>query len=421
MKRLFLGSLVPACPRRSLEKGFVVCSLLLLPGSEVVWQGFILTVFAVTSLMLVYNWRSVRLLVGSTWPMLLPLFLAACSVLWSVDPALSLYRVVALTGTTAFGVFLAIRFSLKEQIRFLALVLGIVACASIVVALLLPEYGVMADPHRGAWSGIFYHKNPFGRIMALATLVFALLTLGSRELRLVTLLGMVLSMALVLASQSRASLIVAGACLAAVGVLSAIQCLPRHRWLGLLLIMILIAAFVAVWAIQHEEGVLTLLSRDPTFTGRTELWTVLLEKARVRPWLGYGYGAFWRGATGVSGEVQRALDGWYPIHAHNGFLDLVLELGITGLFIFLLPLGVYGYRTCVWGMAQRSPLSLWPLMYLLFFVLSNLAESALVRQNNIYWVLYVAAILTVQLSNNNRPLAPAVVPRRGRRSTSGKE
>jgi exopolysaccharide production protein ExoQ len=388
----------PAHFRRSIEKGFVICSLLLLPASEVVWQGNILAVYVVTLLILTFNWRSIRALLSATWPMLLPVLLAACSVLWSVDPKLSLYRTIALAGTTAFGVFLAIRFSLEEQLRLLALVLGVVACASALVALLFPEYGVMTDPHRGAWSGVFFHKNPFGRIMALATLVFFLLVLGFREKRLMALLGMTLSIALVFASLSQASLIVAIAGLAGVGVLTAMRRLSPRKQLVVLLIGAMVAALAATWVIRHEESVLSPIGRDPTFTGRTELWVVLLEKARARPWLGYGYGAFWRGEVGASGEVKEALDAWYPIHAHNGFLDLILELGVVGLLVFLLLLGIYGYRNYVWGMAHRSSLSLWPVTYLLFFVFSNLAESALFRQNNIYWALYIATVFTVHAS-----------------------
>ena len=386
---------VPARLRHGVEKGFAVCSLLFLPASEVVWQGNILAVYAVTLLILASHWRTVLVLLSATWPVLLPVLVAACSVLWSVDPQLSLYRTIALAGTTAFGIFLALRFSAEGQLRLLALVLGVVAFASTLLSLLLPEYGVMTGPHSGAWSGVFFHKNSFGRIMALTTLVFFLLLMGAREMRPIALSGIALSIALVLASLSQASLIVAIACLTGAGVLSAVQRFPRRKRLAVLFVGAMVAAFAAVWAVQREESILGSLGRDPTFTGRTELWTVLLEKARVHPWLGYGYGAFWRGATGMSGEVQQALQGWYPIHAHNGFLDLVLELGIVGLLIFLVPLSIYGYRTYSWGIAQPFPLCLWPVMYLLFLVLSNLAESALVRQNNIYWVLYVAAVLTV--------------------------
>lgn len=377
------------------EKGFAVCALLLLPGRWVVWQGFIFAVYAVTLLLLVLYWRSVRTLLGVAWPLLLPVLLAASSVLWSVDSGLSLYRMIELAGTTVFGTFLAIRFSLKDQLRILAVVLGIVACASVLVVLFLPQHGVMPAEYEGAWSGIFHHKNNFGRMVALAAFVFTLLVVGDRELRPFALLGMGLSLALVLASKSQASLLVTIAGFAVIGVLLLITRFFRSRRSTVLLVAMCVVTSLAVWTLHHDDSLLALLGRDRTLTGRVELWTVLLQKAGLRPWLGYGYGAFWRGTTGMSVEVQEAI-GWYPIHAHNGFLDLWLELGITGLLMFLLPLSIYGYQTYRWGVLQRSPLCLWPLVYLSFFVLSNLAESALVRQNTIYWALYVAAVLTVQ-------------------------
>jgi O-antigen ligase len=325
----------------------------------------------------------------------LPLPLAAFSALWSVDPSLSLYRTIALTGTTAFGMFLAVRFSVEEQLRIYAFVLGLVACASALVALLLPEYGVMTAPHTGAWSGVFFHKNPFGRIMALSTLVFFLLVLGDRQTRPIALIGMLLSIALLLASLSEASLIVAIVSVAGALLLAAMQRLPRPKQPLFLLIGAAVGALITFWAVQHSETILSHLGRDLTFTGRTELWQLLVEKARAHPWLGYGYGAFWRGDVGVSGEIKQAFNGWYPVHAHNGFLDIVLELGAVGLLMFVPVLAVYGYRAHAWGMAQRAPLCVWPVAYTLFFVLSNVAESALLRQNNIYWVLYVAAVMAV--------------------------
>jgi exopolysaccharide production protein ExoQ len=388
--------------RRRLETGFAAFGLLFLPGSEVVWQGFIFVVFALACLILMCNWRAVCAAFRRTWPILLPVLFAACSLLWSVDPALTLHQTIALTGTTAFGAFLAVRFSLKEQLKILALVLGIVACASAMVALLLPSYGVMSGVHSGAWSGIFYHKNSLGRIMALATLVFSLLALDSRKLRTVAVPATALCTALVFATRSRASVIVLIVCFAAAGALLARQQIRHVMRKAILIVAAVVAIPTAAWAIHQGDRILAFLGFDPTFNGRTELWAVLLEQARARPWFGYGYGAFWRGTTGVSGEVQKALNwDWYPVHGHNGFLDLVLELGIVGLLTLLIPLCIYGYQTYRWGTMRRSPLRLWPVTYLLFFVLGNLAESALVRQNSIYWTLYVAALCTVHQSNNN--------------------
>ena len=57
---------------------------------------------------------------------------------------------------------------------------------------------------------------------------------------------------------------------------------------------------------------------------------------------------------------------------------------------------LYGRQALSWGMTQQSRLTLWPSLYLLFFILSNLVESSLVRENSIYWALYVSVVVTVQ-------------------------
>ena len=44
---------------------------------------------------------------------------------------------------------------------------------------------------------------------------------------------------------------------------------------------------------------LTALGRSATLTGRTRIWQMSLDNIAQRPWLGYGFGAFWR-----PGEVE---------------------------------------------------------------------------------------------------------------------
>lgn len=385
------------------EWGFAACSLLLLRGSSLLWQGIFYTIFAVTLLILAFNWRSVRVLLGVTWPLLLPVLLASVSVFWSVAPEVSLYWVIRLAGITAFGMFLAVRFRLDDQLRLLALIVGIIACASLLVALLLPEYGVMTDSLAGAWSGVMRHKNMLGRIMALAATVFSILLLLDREWRVFARLGLILSLVLIVASWSRGGLLVAVLCLASIISLAIIGgLLPRLNWSVVLFVVAANIALIVVGGlretgtVQFAERRVDVATIDAAAAGRVELWAVLLDKARLRPWLGYGYGAFWRGSTGVSGEVERAMGGWYPYTAHNGLLDIALELGIVGVMIFLVPFVIYGRQALIWGIAQRSLLCLWPLLYLVFLTLSNLVESDLIRKTSIYWVLYVAAVVTLQ-------------------------
>ena len=69
----------------------------------------------------------------------------------------------------------------------------------------------------------------------------------------------------------------------------------------------------------------SLLGRDTTLTGRTEVWADVLPAREQRPILGYGFGSFWT-------DARREL---YDIPtAHNGYLDILLELGEVGLMLY---------------------------------------------------------------------------------------
>jgi O-antigen ligase len=67
-----------------------------------------------------------------------------------------------------------------------------------------------------------------------------------------------------------------------------------------------------------------ILGRDSTLTGRTQIWTSLIRYAKRNIFLGYGFGGFW----------TTALRETIAANAHSGYLDTILELGVTGLFIF---------------------------------------------------------------------------------------
>ena len=64
-------------------------------------------------------------------------------------------------------------------------------------------------------------------------------------------------------------------------------------------------------------------------------------------------------------------------HAHNGYLDILLAMGVVGLLVFL-----GGFVTSIWRAAKlfqanEIPGAKWPLFVLLFFAVFNLAESAI--------------------------------------------
>jgi O-antigen ligase len=71
-------------------------------------------------------------------------------------------------------------------------------------------------------------------------------------------------------------------------------------------------------------GVTSALGRDASFTGRTEIWAGLLPIVESHPILGAGFGGFWTRDNIRAHEITEA---------HNGYLDIMLDLGVMGLIL----------------------------------------------------------------------------------------
>ena len=84
------------------------------------------------------------------------------------------------------------------------------------------------------------------------------------------------------------------------------------------------------------DFLLQMIGKDPTLTGRTDLWALVVDDIAKRPLLGWGYSAFWSPNSPAAVEISTALM-WYVPQAHNGLLEILLNIGIVGaaLFIFL--------------------------------------------------------------------------------------
>jgi len=111
------------------------------------------------------------------------------------------------------------------------------------------------------------------------------------------------------------------------------------------------------------------------------------------PWWGYGYNAFWRGADGPSVGVWQLLS-WPAPHAHNGLLNLWLDLGLIGVFLFMAGFSRCTRRAIRYLRSERNSfLAPWPSIFLGFFFLSNLTESSMVDSNSIFWIVYVSVFV----------------------------
>ncbi|MEB3359467.1 MAG: O-antigen ligase [Synechococcales bacterium] len=358
-------------------------------------QLLALGIYAVTALLLLLRWKKVLVFLSRDRWILLLLLLTVLSYFWSDAPSLTLRRSIAILGTSSFGIYLASRYSIAQQVRLLCWAFGIIAVLSLLLVVALPQLGISGGPHDGAWRGVFAHKNGLGQKMAVSTAVFFLLSLDLRRKRWVALGGLGLSLLLAVFSRSTAGL------LSAIAPLVLVPALQALRWRVKLMVpavmAILAGGGMLYFVITSTLGLLlTALGEDLTLTGRLEFWPYVIEKSLERPWLGYGYEAFWRGLSGPSAYIAYAIGGATPpTHAHNGLLQLWLHLGVVGVMVFLAGFWMTVLRGIAWIRLGSDAASFWPIIYLVLMIAFNFSESAILEYNDLSWVLYISVALSV--------------------------
>ncbi len=355
--------------------------------------------YLISAFLLIIRWKKAVYVVTKDWTIFLLIGIALASLIWSFTPNLTRVRSIALAGTTLFGLYIASRYSIREQLKLLGWSFGVIILMSFAFAILLPNYGTMAiGIHAGAWRGIYVHKNLLGRMMTISGIVFLCLAMNSKQQQWLPWLGLGLSFCLLVLSRSSSSTINFITMFA----LAPIYGVFRWRYQVLvptIIAFVTISSSLSLWFSANATTILGSIGKDTTFTGRTDIWPYIIEAIGKQPWLGYGYSAFWSDWDSPGSYVWYAAK-WAPPNAHNGLLDLWLELGLLGVLVFAISFSVTFWRGLAWLRIDKSWESLWALLYLTYLVLANVGESSLLSRNDLFWVLYVVVCFSLTIVNS---------------------
>jgi O-antigen ligase len=257
---------------------------------------------------------------------------AILSLTWSLSPMLTLRRLSAL-GLMALGISGLLRqFSgtgLVKLIFFMTLFYLIIGVGAEVAL------GTFRPWSSGYRFGGTLFPNPQG--FNCAALVFSALTISitSKRFRSVLLAIALGGFGFLLLTGSR------GALGGGIAGLAALWMLRTRRGLAVMTASLLICGgLVTVLLVvnglvqsplkflltEREEGVGVL-------TGRSDLWAILMEYARERPILGYGYGAFFD-PDRILAMADR-VGAWAFGGPHSLYLGALVDVGAIGLICLL--------------------------------------------------------------------------------------
>jgi O-antigen ligase len=358
-------------------------------GGSALLQVFWLSAFANSVLLAALRKGN---LPGVLWALgwLLPLVIwIVASFFWSAFPDLTIRRAGREVIELVSVVLVISTFSHKtEPLRILFLAF---------LTVLFADLAAIPFGLSGGFNGIHGNKNALGAFCFFALPLFALAIFDRRiaRWRLTGAFASICTVGLLLLSHSKTAIGFSGVTTILIFAVWALRWTGQYKVVFVIIYFMIAAATTIVVVDTGLDATLTLLTGDPTLTGRTTLWRYVLYRWEESPYLGQGYGALWQVGPQLEAYLIHAnVEGWSMNQAHNGYLDVLAQTGIVGLLVF----GFFVLSGFLILLFARGPtVWKWFAMYLtLGMLLYNITETSFFRGTD--WLLFVAMCASALLS-----------------------
>ena len=335
--------------------------------------------------------------------------LALVSVAWSQWRGATIVTWVLLAAVTVNALFIAHVLTWHEIVRalssafkwILGLSLALEVWVSLVVhAPILPNFfdrpeGAI-DPHwywvrgnlldGGRIQGIVGNSNLLAMISLFALIAFGVLFAARARWRTTLALWGVVALFLFVRAGSATAYAAAAGVIVVLAVALLMRRTTRPQQRTRLYILFLGGGAVvalAVWLL--EKPLLALLGREADLTGRSDrIWEKVLDRAADHPLFGNGFSSPWV-------PFDPAFDKWIVdhgitvFHAHNMWLDVLMQLGVLGVVLIALAYLSLLWRSWFfaidrprWDLDARrpySPITLLPSLFTVVLLIQGLTES----------------------------------------------
>lgn len=314
---------------------------------------------------------------------------ALCSVLWSNYSLVSLKRWIGLFGEIVICLAALLHFRWSEvALRHFRAILLLYLPLTILSVLFIHEAIQWEFP---AWRGLAATKNNLAQV-SIFSIILCLGIIPYNRNRAINLLHyglLAMAFAAYLGARSTTAFMVGVALLFLLGTTHLGKRFKQGLIANFYTVMVIIAvlaitALVTIEAPEILEAVFGLFGKDLSFTGRVDLWQTVLTMTEGKMLTGWGLGGFWV----MDGEhLLPVFDAfvWIPNQAHQGYIDILNQVGIPGLI--LLVLMITSYLT---GLSKLKKNQLWKWLFLAVIIL-NFQESVFFRPRHISHFMFLFA------------------------------
>jgi exopolysaccharide production protein ExoQ len=380
-------------------------------GGSLLWQVTLFVSFAnaffLASLLRVPV-RAFALAIGPILPLVV---WSLMSVVWSDHPDLTIRRSVRMAIELVTLTYLGLMFRSPDRLIFVLYRLFLLVLALDVAFIAIPS---VSNTPLG-YAGVHGHKNSAGQFFFLA---FPVLVMGFFDRRicrskLVAVTALLVNVALLVLTRSKTAV---GVLALTVPLVVLVDRLAARNFYALVLTPFACIVLGSILALAVSDlslaAALDFAFGDATLTGRQQIWNYVHARFDGVPWHGVGFGALWQ----IGPNIVEGLRG-YKVNivvnqAHNGYLDLLAQLGWIGL-------GMLGFYLVVTFMRIYRAVSAHEdgkvvrfghvaLFWFCGSLIYNVTESSYYRSLSIWFIVVLAGVVCLSYQRrSSRLVRPA--------------
>jgi len=353
---------------------------------------------AVALIVVVNRRRRLIPILRRNWAIGLFFFYAALSMFWSDFPFITLKRWIKGIGDVMMVLIVLTEPNVADAVKRLGTRIAFVLLPLSV--LFIKFYPLLGRRLTNSWTmepvGVATQKNSLGELCDLFGLwivwrlrgIYIDRKAANRRRRLLAL-SAVMAMTVWLLWMCNSTTSICALSMASGVMLISTRPAFRRRPARVNLVIVVVLGLAASALLLPSLGggaLLQVLGKDPTLTGRTDTWPILLSIPNNR-WVGTGYETFWIGP-----RLQRLWELFpgFPINeAHNGYVEMFLNLGWVGVALLGVMIAT-GYRNVIGAYCRDPDIGSFRIVLFLAPLIHGLTEAAF-RGMGPPWIVFLLA------------------------------
>lgn len=313
------------------------------------------------------------------------LFLAwgGLSVIWAAEPYDSLLRWLILCLTVTTTKLLAESTTIDFDGIFLRFIIAGLAI-TFVSFVIAPGYAFRG----GNITGLFYSKNDLGIFLGISVL-FLLLNPKAKSTLMRALAGTCFLLLVAINAKTVIAIVTLTYILYLIRLVELIKSIGSSfrkfslvaKWVTLLLISI------AVYFTPRFFNFLQSTVVDEFMTGRGFLWKLSLSRENAGGAFGNGFGTHWLDESLLEGGLESVQNQWIQTieQAHNGYLEIYMNLGWVGILLLLL---------FIVSNLTKLLHSKFAFFMTIFMIIHNISESTWMWGMHFLFVIYLFVVFS---------------------------